>query len=251
MESREKSLMRGSLVNFVALTQSSAKAAARLYFQPVPWALRLSRLLRKQTLPQESDRYEKRLEDIEARMQEIQELVMVMARTLAPLTESVENVILSRRQERLDLRGVKLDSAAIRGKKLHATNLSDASLVGADLSGTDLSGADLQGANLEFGLLVSTDLSESNLTGANLRRATLINANLRGARLVDANLRLADLRDADLTRCVLENADLREADLRGADFSMAYMIGAIVNQDQLNGAKSIEGAEISPQLKLD
>jgi Pentapeptide repeats (8 copies) len=76
----------------------------------------------------------------------------------------------------------------LSGLNLHGVNLSSANLRGADLSGSNLHGANLRSANLR-----GADLSGSNLHGANLREASLFLANLSLA-----NLSLADLNDANV-----------------------------------------------------
>jgi hypothetical protein len=105
--------------------------------------------------------------------------------------------------------------------------------VAIDLSGVDLPkaalrGVDLRKADLSGAFLFMADLTEANLTGAHLARAflwraTLVGANLRGAdlteaTLIEANLRQADLRDASLAGADLHQADLTQAHLSGAEF---------------------------------
>lgn len=81
----------------------------------------------------------------------------------------------------VDLSGVNLWFADLRGANLRE----------ADLKGVALEGANLQGAKLEY-----ADLRGAELVGANLQGAELDYANLRGAELAGANLELARLAES-------------------------------------------------------
>lgn len=141
----------------------------------------------------------------------------------------------------LDLTGLHLAGANLRG-----TMLGEAELIGTDLSGADLRRADLTGACLRTARLTGAKLADAGLQGAVLSEATLAAADLsraclssarldntllEGADLSDADLSGADLRrarlrDMVLTRTQLGNADLTDADLRGADLRTAIGVTA-------------------------
>jgi uncharacterized protein YjbI with pentapeptide repeats len=103
----------------------------------------------------------------------------------------------------INLGGMRLRDADLRGVDLTEANLSGAVLSGCDLNGANLSGANLSGANLS-----GANLSGTNLSGANLNKAVL-----KGADLTDANLTGANLAGADLTEASLDAAHLDGADL--------------------------------------
>ncbi|MDE7330924.1 MAG: pentapeptide repeat-containing protein [Lachnospiraceae bacterium] len=115
---------------------------------------------------------------------------------LGKVDSNISFYIKCNKQEKLNLRGIKLENV----------NLCQAYLFQADLCGANLEGADLKGA----------DLREANLSKTNLRGANLDGADLRGA----------DLRDANLNRVHLNNTLLNEADLRGADLYGGNLEGA-------------------------
>lgn len=81
-----------------------------------------------------------------------------------------------------------------------------------DFTSIELSGVDLRSANLKGADLSYAELSGTNLSGANLRGVDLSYANLNQANLSEANLRGAILIGTDLRHAKLETADLREAD---------------------------------------
>lgn len=94
----------------------------------------------------------------------------------------------------------------------------DRNLRRIDLSGINLERADLRGACLSW-----TNLMGADLRGANLKEAILIHANLENASLRDAHLTFADLRDSNL-----ENADLTDSVLSGANLICANLTRAIL-----------------------
>lgn len=171
----------------------------------------------------------------------------------------------------IDLSGVELDSANLRGINLsHAnltsanlsrTYLANANLIGADLSSARLCDASLPGAslkdatlicaNLDGAILISADLtgadlSGSRLTGIDFANVNLMDANLSGVNLVDTlhrdanfsrlNMRGAVLRGSTLAWIPLIATDLRGADLRGVDFTSADLTAADLSYADLSGA---------------
>jgi hypothetical protein len=109
---------------------------------------------------------------------------------------------------RVDLRGVQLDGAAMKGTQLRHANLARAWLHGIELDGSDLMDTDLRRANLVSASLVSTNLAGAYLEGADLRGADLRGADLRGA-----DMRALHLRQAVLTSAIADAATVWQADL--------------------------------------
>jgi uncharacterized protein YjbI with pentapeptide repeats len=97
--------------------------------------------------------------------------------------------------------------------------LNEVNLIGVHLEGADLRGENLQGAELPLVKLQGADLRHANLRGAYLMQANLEGANLRVAKFQGAELREANLKDADLLMAEMQTADLRGANLEGADLT--------------------------------
>jgi uncharacterized protein YjbI with pentapeptide repeats len=126
------------------------------------------------------------------------------------------------------------------------------SVRGLQLAGVDLRYADIRGAflpvtvlndaHLEWADLLLADLRRSELSGAHLYRADLLGAQLKGADLLGA-----DLRDADLTAADLTEADLTSAEVKYADFTAAVGLTA----DQVRKAKDWQDALYDPALLLE
>ncbi|SEO64730.1 pentapeptide repeat-containing protein [Amycolatopsis saalfeldensis] len=114
----------------------------------------------------------------------------------------------------LDLRGVRLSEANLRGISLRQADFGQ-----ADLTGAVLAGADLRTARLHQTTLINADLSGADLTGADLRGARVVRADLTGAVLTGADLAETDFSGANLT-----GADLRAADLTRASGLTAEQI---------------------------
>ncbi|MFF2087530.1 pentapeptide repeat-containing protein [Nocardia sp. NPDC058176] len=111
----------------------------------------------------------------------------------------------------LDLAGVRLPKADLRGAGLPEADLDRAELTGANLTGVNLRGA---------------DLSHANLSGADLRDSDLRDAVLRGTRFHGARLGGANLIGAEIAGAVFTAADLAGARLRGLDRSLAIGLAA-------------------------
>lgn len=88
----------------------------------------------------------------------------------------------------LTLRGVRLESASIRGCDLYETDLANANLRGAILHQCDLRKANLRGARLNCASLRGVSLSFTDLSQSDLRGADLFGTDLRGACLMSAQL---------------------------------------------------------------
>lgn len=142
--------------------------------------------------------------------------------------------LLRKNSNEIDLRGVYLEEANLSGADLSWVDLSGAHLAGANLSGAnliganlygaslyiaDLSGANLDGANLSGADLSRADLSGAHLVGADLSQGTLLRANLSGTNLSRADLRGADLSEADLSEVILRGVDLGRTDLKVTIFN--------------------------------
>jgi uncharacterized protein YjbI with pentapeptide repeats len=97
--------------------------------------------------------------------------------------------------QRLNLQGVYLQDANIRG-----LNFTD----------TNFTGADLQRADLRDSILLRTQLAGSDLRQSDLRHSLLMDANL-----TETDLHGADLRDSILVRAQVARADFTGADLTG------------------------------------
>jgi len=88
----------------------------------------------------------------------------------------------------LQLSGVNLRFADMRGSYLQGTNLTDARLESADLLKARLTGAELAGAHMDNADLLGADLAKADLSGASLKGANLNQADLTGAELQYADL---------------------------------------------------------------
>ncbi|HEX2084986.1 MAG TPA: pentapeptide repeat-containing protein [Solirubrobacteraceae bacterium] len=92
-----------------------------------------------------------------------------------------------------DLRGVKLERAALR-----RADLSDALLEGASLEAAELEGSRLTNANAQSVWLAKANLAGADLTGTELQFATLEGADATGAHFDRATLQGTSLKDARL-----------------------------------------------------
>lgn len=96
-------------------------------------------------------------------------------------------------------------------------NVFKLDLRGIELSKADLKGAELSGANLE-----KVNFKDANLIGANLQNANLKRGDLRGVKLQEANLRYADL----------SGADIRNAKVIDSDLGKAILTDVIIDENQ-------------------
>lgn len=104
--------------------------------------------------------------------------------------------------EHLDIRGVKLTRATLKGCNFSGVDFSDRDLSGCDFSGGNLSGcrfdrSDLRGARFLGCSLELASFAESNLVGANLS----------GSRIYGVSVWGGDLRDAVQRDMVIETSD--------------------------------------------
>ncbi len=95
----------------------------------------------------------------------------------------------------IDLKGVILIDADLRGANLHGANLIRADLTVANLSGTNLCWVDLSGASL-----VGANLMGAKLSWANLRRTNFRGANLSGAIYLDTQIETALMDEKTILR---------------------------------------------------
>jgi hypothetical protein len=127
----------------------------------------------------------------------------------------------------LNLRGIKMDRAALRGVDFTGTHLQGANLIGAILQEARFDRADLTGARLSGANLVSASLEDACLAKADMEFALMAKVLLR-----DACLREADMSGAQLDGAVLTRANLQKANLRDRQ----VVLGWVLRYDQVNRA---------------
>src|ERR1700746_392189 len=81
----------------------------------------------------------------------------------------------------LNLRGIKMDRAVLRGADFTGAHLQRANLIGAIAQGARFDRADLSGARLSGANLVSASLESARLAKADMEFALMDKALLRGA----------------------------------------------------------------------
>jgi hypothetical protein len=121
-----------------------------------------------------------------------------------------------------------------RIEALQELNADHVDLVGVDVSGAFLRGIDLHNSRLvranlssidaRNGNFQSADLTDANLSSANFRKSNFHNAELQGSTLDDADLVGADLSHADLSGATLDNIDLRQTNLDGMNWKQIKSI---------------------------
>ena len=162
-----------------------------------------------------------------------------------------------------DLRGCSFVECDLGGCDLRVANLQGASFVNCKLDNARLAGVQaegavfaqgcsLAGADLRDARLERSNLGETNLDGAKLMRARLDGANLGFASLAGADLRLASAKSAILRKAVLRHAAMagadlsgavmQHADLRGADLRRSSLFGADLSRVRLDGDVNFEHA---------
>jgi hypothetical protein len=105
--------------------------------------------------------------------------------------------------QELNADGVQLTGVDVSGAYIRGIRLPQASLARADFEAVDARDSVFARSNLEF----------ANLRSANFRQGDLSRADLRHADLEDTDLVSATLAGANLTETNLKNADLRNCDL--------------------------------------
>jgi hypothetical protein len=108
-----------------------------------------------------------------------------------------------------------------------------------ELPGIDLSGADLRGAHFENADLYGAHFARALLNNAHLDQAILYNADFTKAVLDHASLTEAVLVGTDLTGAVLDHAQLRGTNLTEAVLVGTEMSGADIDNADLSGVRDI------------
>ena len=121
----------------------------------------------------------------------------------------------------INLQGIWLNGADLKGARLE-----EAVLTAAHLQEAELSQAHLQGAKLE----------KAHLQGASLNQAYLQGAFLLRTRLQGASLFMAGLQGTFLGETCLQGTDLSEAHLQGAYLNTPYLQDAILYNTDMRGA---------------
>lgn len=182
------------------------------------------------------------------------------------------------RLDDMDLSGVDLSAAVLKGASLKNTNLSGARLIHTDFSDAclqgarldrttlllaDFSGADLRQADLSDSIadpdqvegqmrrgpkFKDADLQQANLTGAYCYISDFSGANLQGAKLEGTLLERANLSDNNLSAISLRGANLsganlQRSDLSRSDLSDARLVHANLHRARLSRAR-LSGAQL-------
>jgi hypothetical protein len=142
--------------------------------------------------------------------------------------------------KRMELTGIKLEHANLRGCKLGGT-----AKVEKPVTPTDGKNPPKQTGR------PGADLRKAQMTGANFASlpgeggtTSLYRANLEGAILTEANFENADLRHANFARAVLAGATLVGAKLDGTNFAWADLTGVITDEGALKNA-NVFGAKLT------
>lgn len=162
----------------------------------------------------------------------------------------------------LDLRGINLSRANMRGvtllnKEFYSVNFSEANLSRASLGGArfdnvnmssvDLSQANLSGASFNVVKMNDANLKDINLNGAYLSKLNLQSVNLTGADLTEANLLGADLTGANLTEADLRRAELSGTHINDLDYAKLDFTDeeGIYNQEANLSKSNLQRADLS------
>jgi TIR domain/Pentapeptide repeats (8 copies) len=149
----------------------------------------------------------------------------------------------------IDLTGLQIWNADLRGVDFHLVDFNHTMIGGSDLRRANLAKARLNGVTIEQTSLEAADLTAVELKGASLWRTCLRDAVLAqvqslDARIRDSILRGADLRGAQLHRLHMHNCDLTGATLADADFDEAFL-KRITVEDELLKSIYQRGASIA------
>ncbi|MBA7469457.1 hypothetical protein ES707_04727 [subsurface metagenome] len=126
----------------------------------------------------------------------------------------------------IDLHGIILEWANLKGAHLDYANLQGARLAEAYMQGASLFSAKLQDA-----ILFKARLQQSFLSDANLCGSSLMSAELQGAVLWSTDLQGAILEYADLQGAQLKDANLRDTNLMYATLHLAYLDGISIDSN--------------------
>lgn len=159
-----------------------------------------------------------------------------------------------RRAHALDLRETSLMEMALEGLRgddidFSRANLGAACLTRAQLVGCKLDRAHLEKANLSEATLRMCSLAGAQAAGACLARARIEDSSAEGADLREADLRGAHLTETSWARAVLRGACLEGAQgvgtsFRGADLSEVSLVKARLDEADFRGA-DLRGADLS------
>jgi uncharacterized protein YjbI with pentapeptide repeats len=146
----------------------------------------------------------------------------------------------------LNLAGVDLRKADIRGAAMNGACLARAVLDSANVRGGHFDGAELPGAFLRNALVDSASFEGARLDGARLREASLIAVNMSEVRAEGTDFGFSHLQCA-----LFGNATLASANFSFADLRWAYFGGATVGRAQnLIEADSVRHATFDGALGL-
>jgi hypothetical protein len=126
-----------------------------------------------------------------------------------------------------------------RIEALQELNHDHVQLVGVDVSGAFLRGVKLEKAELLRANFSAADARDGDFAEADFSFAELRSANFRDGRFAKALLRDADCTEVDFTSTDLSGADLARADLSDADLRFADLQGV-----QWKGITGVKGANI-------
>lgn len=140
---------------------------------------------------------------------------------------------------RVNLCGIDLSHACLKG-----ANLRYAVLDHVNLSGADLSGADMRGAELKQAILEGADLSGTDLVATCFYGARLVGANLESAKMQNTGMARADVRMARFAGTALDSVELRDSRLEGAFFKGSRLEHVNLERSHMNGS-DLSGAKVT------
>ncbi|WP_171177837.1 pentapeptide repeat-containing protein [Ruegeria sp. HKCCD8929] len=159
----------------------------------------------------------------------------------------------------LDLSGVDLRNANLRGATIRNVDFSDADLRGADFSGAVLESVDFGGANLTNAIFERAEISNTtfintNLNGTQFREARLRSltffgslgeptvetsfsgSNLRNVYIFSGNFDKVDFSGADVSSAFLYLVSLPNSNLRNVRIKNSILIGVDLEASDWSGA---------------